>query len=77
LSQRTEALAIRPDFLTAVGERAVELVKAAEALYLDGTTYEGPGEPMRYLDVAGGFVAYYVVPRLELVVLCQVTPPLG
>jgi hypothetical protein len=32
---------------------------------------------MRYLDVVGGFFAYYVVPRLELVVVCQVTPPIG
>jgi hypothetical protein len=65
------------DFLEAVAGRAEELVRAAGALYLDGTTYEGPGEPMRYLDVAGGFFAYYVVPRLELVVVCQVTPPVG
>ncbi|MFF4385001.1 hypothetical protein [Kitasatospora sp. NPDC001547] len=62
-------------FLTAVEQRAAELVRAAEALYLDGTSYQGSGEPMRYLDIAGGLLAYYVVPRLELVVVCQVTPP--
>ncbi|MFE6051232.1 hypothetical protein ACFQ6N_10775 [Kitasatospora sp. NPDC056446] len=62
-------------FLTAVEEKAAELVRAAEALFLDGTRYEGSGEPMRYLDVAGGLVAYYLVPRLELVVVCQATPP--
>ncbi|GAA0681953.1 hypothetical protein GCM10010193_39580 [Kitasatospora atroaurantiaca] len=65
------------DFLKAVEEKAGELVRAAEALFLDGTTYEGSGEPMQYIDVAGGFFAYYVVPRLELVFICQVTPPLG
>ncbi|CAM5534456.1 hypothetical protein BOQ63_004740 (plasmid) [Streptomyces viridifaciens] len=43
-------------FLTAVEERAAELVRAAEVLYLDGTSYQG-------------------VPRLELVVVCQLTPP--
>jgi hypothetical protein len=63
------------DFLAAVARRADELVRAAEVFYLDGTTYEGSGEPMRYVDVAGGLVVYYVVPRLELVVICQVTPP--
>ncbi|MGW3185555.1 hypothetical protein ACWDD9_40435 [Kitasatospora sp. NPDC001119] len=63
------------DFLTAVARRADELVRAAEALYLDGTSYQGSGEPMRYLDVAGGLLTYYVVPRLELVVVCQLTPP--
>ncbi|MGW3045579.1 hypothetical protein ACWC9T_37435 [Kitasatospora sp. NPDC001159] len=63
------------NFLAAVEQRAAELVRAAEALYLDGTSYQGSGEPMRYLDVAGGLLAYYVVPRLELVVVCQVTPP--
>ncbi|MFI9159584.1 hypothetical protein [Kitasatospora aureofaciens] len=62
-------------FLTAVEERAAELVRAAEVLYLDGTSYLGSGEPMRYLDVAGGLLAYYVVPRLELVAVCQLTPP--
>ncbi len=64
------------DFLAAVSAKADELVRAAEALYLDGTTYEGGGEPMQYLDVAGGLFAYYMVPRLALVVVCQVTPPL-
>ncbi|MFD9592068.1 hypothetical protein ACFWA9_04825 [Kitasatospora sp. NPDC059973] len=63
------------DFLAAVEQRAGELVRAAEALYLDGATYQGSGEPMRYLDVAGGMLAYYVVPRLDLVIVCQVTPP--
>ncbi len=62
-------------FLAVVEQRAAELVRAAEALFLDGTAYEGSGEPMRYLDVDGGLLAYYVVPRLELVVVCQVTAP--
>ncbi|MEU4587373.1 hypothetical protein AB0F92_35855 [Kitasatospora aureofaciens] len=44
-------------FLTAVEERAAELVRAAEVLYLDGTSYQGSGEPMRHLDVAGGLLA--------------------
>ncbi|MFC5661801.1 hypothetical protein ACFP3U_02250 [Kitasatospora misakiensis] len=35
------------DFLAAVEQRAAELVRAAEALYLDGTSYQGSGEPMR------------------------------
>ncbi|MEE1782728.1 hypothetical protein PUR71_07305 [Streptomyces sp. SP17BM10] len=63
------------DFLAVVEQRAAELVRAAGVLYLDGASYQGSGEPMRYLDVAGGLLAYYVVPRLELVVVCQLTPP--
>ncbi|MFD8483232.1 hypothetical protein [Kitasatospora sp. NPDC059673] len=62
-------------FLAAVELRAAEPVRAAEARYLDGTSYEGPGEPMRHLDVAGGLLTYYVVPRLELVAICQLTAP--
>ncbi|MBV2152627.1 hypothetical protein [Kitasatospora sp. SUK 42] len=62
-------------FLAAVESKADELVRAAAALHLDGTTYQGSGEPMRYMDVADGLFAYYVVPRLELVVICQVTAP--
>ncbi|MFF3114676.1 hypothetical protein ACFVSN_36510 [Kitasatospora sp. NPDC057904] len=65
------------DFVAALEHRAAELVRAAEALYLDGAGYEGSGEPMRHLDVAGGFMTYYVVPRLELVAICQVTPPIA
>ncbi|MGW3046401.1 hypothetical protein ACWC9T_42070, partial [Kitasatospora sp. NPDC001159] len=33
------------NFLAAVEQRAAELVRAAEALYLDGTSYQGSGEP--------------------------------
>ncbi|MFD4659993.1 hypothetical protein ACFWP2_30715 [Kitasatospora sp. NPDC058444] len=62
-------------FLAAVEHKAEELVRAAETLHLDGAGYQGSGEPMRYIDVAGGLFAYYVVPRLELVVICQVTAP--
>ncbi|KIQ62817.1 hypothetical protein TR51_28250 [Kitasatospora griseola] len=65
------------DFLAAVELRAAELVRAAEVLYLEGASYEGSGEPMRHLDVAGGLLSYYVVPRLELVAICQLTAPPG
>ncbi|MFD4661071.1 hypothetical protein ACFWP2_36265 [Kitasatospora sp. NPDC058444] len=74
-SERHVTAGALADFLAAVEQRAAELVRAAEALYLDGTSYQGSGESMRYLDVAGGLLAYYVVPRLELVVVCQLTPP--
>ncbi|MFD7904095.1 MULTISPECIES: hypothetical protein [unclassified Kitasatospora] len=66
-----------PADVAAVEHRAAELVRAAEALYLDGAGDEGGGEPMRHLDVAGGFMTYYVVPRLELVAICQATPPVA
>jgi len=54
-------------------QRADELVRAAEARYLDGTGFQGPGEGLRTATVTGGFFAYFVVPRQQRVYLCQVT----
>lgn len=41
-------------FLAAVEQKAAELVRAAEALHLDGTTYEGSGEPMLQVSQGDG-----------------------
>jgi hypothetical protein len=56
-----------PVFIAEVEEKAEELVRAAEALYLDGTTYQGAGEPMKTAVVTHGFFLYCVVPRSERV----------
>ncbi|MFJ5233898.1 hypothetical protein ACIQBJ_28855 [Kitasatospora sp. NPDC088391] len=62
-----------PALLAEVASRADELVRAAEARYLDGTTHQGPGEGLRTIAVADGFFAYFVVPRQQRVYVCQLT----
>ncbi|MFI9785818.1 hypothetical protein ACIHEI_20300 [Kitasatospora sp. NPDC051984] len=54
-------------------QRADELVRAAEARYLDGTGYQGPGEAMKTAAVTNGFFVYFVAPRQQRVYVCQVT----
>jgi hypothetical protein len=56
-----------------VEEKAHELVRAAEARCLDGTTYQGVGEGSRTAAVVDGFFLYLVVPRHERVYILQVT----
>ncbi|GAA1973702.1 hypothetical protein [Kitasatospora viridis] len=54
-------------FVAQVEKKADEIVRAAEALYLDGTTYQGPGERMRTANVEDGIFWYMVIPRDERV----------
>jgi hypothetical protein len=42
------------DFLAEVAKKADELVRMAEALYLDGTTFQGLGPSMEAVDIPGG-----------------------
>ncbi|TQF03077.1 hypothetical protein E6W39_13465 [Kitasatospora acidiphila] len=60
-------------FLAEVARRADELVRAAEALYLDGTSFEGVGPGMEAADVSGGMFHYFIAPHLETVFIVQVT----
>ncbi|MFC5665036.1 hypothetical protein ACFP3U_18875 [Kitasatospora misakiensis] len=53
--------------------KAAELVRMAEALYLDGTAFEGAGPAMEAVDVPGGMFHYFIAPRLERVFVVQVT----
>ncbi|MFD7257107.1 hypothetical protein [Streptomyces sp. NPDC059874] len=63
-----------PAFVVEVEKRAGELVRAAEALYLNGTTYQemSPGSSDQF--VPGGMFRYLVVPRHERVYIVQTTP---
>ncbi|MFE0628919.1 hypothetical protein ACFW3D_18405 [Streptomyces sp. NPDC058864] len=56
-----------------VEEKAGELVRAAEARYLDGPAFQGSGEGTRTAAVADGLFLYLVVPRHERVYILQVT----
>lgn len=63
-----------PMTLTAqVEEKAEELLRAAEARYLDGTTHQGMGEGTKTAVVMDGFFLYLVVPRHERLYILQVT----
>ncbi|MGA5063397.1 hypothetical protein ACPB9E_06370 [Streptomyces exfoliatus] len=54
-------------------KRADELVRAAEAFYLDGSAYRGEGPKGNDAFVPGGMFSYLVLPRHECVYLRQVT----
>ena len=63
-----------PAFVAEVEKRADEIVRAAEALYLDGTTYQGVGEGTQTAYVPGGMFLFLTIPRSECVYILQVTP---
>ncbi|PVC67801.1 hypothetical protein [Streptomyces sp. CS081A] len=60
-------------FVAEVEKRADELVRAAEAFYLDGSVYRGEGPRGNDAFVPGGMFTYLVLPRHERVYLRQVT----
>lgn len=63
-----------PQALLAEIEKAAdELVRAAAAFYLDGSTYEGFSPEGASLAVPNGFFVYQVIPRHERVYILQVT----
>ncbi|MGW5127454.1 hypothetical protein ACWEQ7_26120 [Streptomyces sp. NPDC004069] len=62
-----------PAFLAEVEKKADELVRAAAAFYLDGTTFEGEGPKGGFAHVSGGFFNYLIVPRHERLYIMQVT----
>ncbi|WP_246430336.1 hypothetical protein [Streptomyces rectiverticillatus] len=63
-----------PVLVKDVEEKASELVRAAEALYLHGASYEGMSPQGGTAVVAGGMFDYQTVPRHERVYIRQVTP---
>ncbi|MFI6448471.1 hypothetical protein [Kitasatospora sp. NPDC050543] len=58
-------------FVAQVEKKADEIVRAAAALYLDGTTYQGPGERMKTADVEDGIFWYMIVLRDERVYILR------
>ncbi|ARZ70343.1 hypothetical protein SMD11_4750 [Streptomyces albireticuli] len=62
-----------PVLVKDVEEKAAEPVRAAEALHLDGTAYEGTSPQGGNGLVADGMFVYQVVPRHERVYIFQVT----
>ncbi|WP_411091901.1 hypothetical protein [Streptomyces sp. 049-1] len=62
-----------PAFIAEVEKKADELIRAAEALHLDGTRYEGTGPKSETVDVPGGMFVFLIVPRFECGHVLQVT----
>lgn len=59
-------------FVAQVEKKADEIVRAASALYLDGSSYQGLGEKMKTADVEDGIFWYMVIPRDERVYVLRV-----
>ncbi|WP_327068583.1 hypothetical protein [Kitasatospora sp. NBC_01302] len=62
-----------PAFVAEAEKKADELVRAAEALYLDGTSYRGENPKSKTADVPGGMFEYLTVVRHEQIYIVQVT----
>ncbi|MFI5763945.1 hypothetical protein ACIA8F_23770 [Streptomyces sp. NPDC051563] len=56
-----------------VEKAADELVRAAQALYLDGTVYRELGPKGAVMDLDDGMFVYLIVPRSQCVYVRQVT----
>ncbi|MEU3352218.1 hypothetical protein [Streptomyces sp. NPDC037389] len=65
--------ALLPSWSPKVEERAAELVRAAEALYIEGRSYDGFSPQGGNALVTHGMFVYQVVPRQERVYVLQVT----
>jgi len=62
-----------PGFLADVELKAAELVRAAEALYIHGTSHDGHDPKGADLVVPGGMFTYQIVVRSERVYVVQLT----
>lgn len=62
-----------PGVIAQVEHRAAELVRAAAAYYLDGTTYQGVGPGVATAYIGGGMFQYLTVVRHERVYVLQVS----
>ncbi|MFI9762601.1 hypothetical protein ACIHFB_32290 [Streptomyces sp. NPDC051963] len=67
------ASSLPPDFLATIEAAADELVRAAEALHVQGRAHEGLNPQGRQLPVSGGMIRYQVVVRSERVYIVQIT----
>ncbi|MCQ4084599.1 hypothetical protein NGB36_29490 [Streptomyces sp. RB6PN25] len=62
-----------PALVAEVEKRADELVRAAEALHIEGTAYSGYSPNGGTALVPGGMFEYQVIPRHERVYILQMT----
>ncbi|TDC62893.1 hypothetical protein [Streptomyces hainanensis] len=71
--EETVAAGAPPVLVAEVEKRADELVRAAEALYLDGTTCQGGALRGGDAIVPNGMFVHLVVPRHERVSIRRIT----
>ncbi|MHA6757295.1 hypothetical protein [Streptacidiphilus sp. PAMC 29251] len=64
---------VSPVVIAEVETKADELVRAAAALYLDGTTHTGPDEKMKQQLIPNGFFHYTVIRRQERIYILRIT----
>ncbi|MEU2956431.1 hypothetical protein ACIOUE_29515 [Streptomyces xanthochromogenes] len=64
---------VPPELVAEVEQRAAELARAAAALHLDGTGYQGVGDGVQTAFVPGGMFLYLTIVRHECVYVLQVT----
>ncbi|MEU5836506.1 hypothetical protein ABZ820_22935 [Streptomyces diacarni] len=62
-----------PGFVAQVEARADELARAAAALYLEGSAYQGENPKSATAHVPGGMFEYLIVVRHERIYIRQVT----
>ncbi|MCM1945135.1 hypothetical protein NC315_07070 [Streptomyces sp. G2] len=62
-----------PAFIAEVERKADELVRAAEALYLDGSLFQGENPRSEHVRVPGGMFVFLLVPRHRCGYVLQVT----
>ncbi|WP_455360722.1 hypothetical protein [Streptomyces sp. SYSU K21746] len=60
-------------FVAEVEKRAAEIVRAAEALHLDGASFQGVSDGVQTAFVPGGMFLYLSVARHECVYILQVS----
>jgi hypothetical protein len=72
-SEETVVGGAPPALIASLEKRADELVRAAAALYLDGTAYRGGSLQGGDALLPDGMFVYQVVPRHERVYILQVT----
>ncbi|MEU0830810.1 hypothetical protein [Streptomyces sp. NPDC005969] len=63
-----------PVFVAEVEKHADELVRAASALHLDGTSFQGAGDGVQTAFVPGGMFLYLTIIRHQCVYVLHVTP---
>ncbi|MEU3374922.1 hypothetical protein ABZ734_31350 [Streptomyces sp. NPDC006660] len=61
------------ELIAEVRLRAAEIVRAAAALHLDGTRYQGVGDGVQTAFVPGGMFLYLTIVRHQCVYVLQVT----
>lgn len=64
---------VSPVVIAEVEAKADELVRAAEALYLEGASYTGADEKMKLQFIPDGYFHYSIIRRQERIYVLRIT----